>query len=185
MGFLRRVCGATLRDKVRSCEIRKALNVNPLLRTAISQLRWFGKRVLNIPQERLSRQVLLATHARGIGPELVKKYHVTWQHLRSCLVLSWCGAQKLSGISGDREVLRVLMGCCLRQPLERKSKDSARNKKWQNTRLRWAVAPLTQINKIFMKKRKQCFPEWYLLHYLCSVYIVTSCLSKFIAFPTE
>jgi len=29
MGFLRRVHGATLCDKVRSCEIRKTLNVEP------------------------------------------------------------------------------------------------------------------------------------------------------------
>jgi len=28
MGFLRRVRGVTLRNKVRSCEIRRALNVN-------------------------------------------------------------------------------------------------------------------------------------------------------------
>jgi len=32
MGFLRRVHGVELRDKVRSCEIRKALNVELLLR---------------------------------------------------------------------------------------------------------------------------------------------------------
>ena len=42
MGFLRRVHGVTLRDKVRSCEIRKSLNVQPLTRIERSQLRWFG-----------------------------------------------------------------------------------------------------------------------------------------------
>jgi len=31
MGFLRRVHGVALRDKVRSCEIRRALNVESLL----------------------------------------------------------------------------------------------------------------------------------------------------------
>jgi len=31
--------GATLRDKLRSCEIRRALNVEPLLQIKISQLR--------------------------------------------------------------------------------------------------------------------------------------------------
>jgi len=31
MGYLPRVLGVTLRDKVRSCEIRKTLNVEPLL----------------------------------------------------------------------------------------------------------------------------------------------------------
>ena len=42
MGFLRRVHGVTLRDKVRSCEIRRAVNVELLLlRIKISQLRLF------------------------------------------------------------------------------------------------------------------------------------------------
>jgi len=39
MGFLRRVHGVTLRDKVRSCEIRRALNVELLLRIERSQRR--------------------------------------------------------------------------------------------------------------------------------------------------
>jgi len=60
MGFLRRVHDVTLRDKVRSCEIRKALNVVTLLWIERSQLRWFGH-VSRMPQERLARQVLLAT----------------------------------------------------------------------------------------------------------------------------
>jgi len=42
MGDLRRVHGVTLRDKVRGCEIRKTLNVEPLLRIQRSNLRWFG-----------------------------------------------------------------------------------------------------------------------------------------------
>jgi len=43
MGFLRKVHGFTLHDKVRSCKIRKALNVEPLfLQSERSQLRWFG-----------------------------------------------------------------------------------------------------------------------------------------------
>jgi len=32
MGFLRRLHGMTLRDKVRSCDICKGVNVSPLLR---------------------------------------------------------------------------------------------------------------------------------------------------------
>jgi len=36
VGFLRRVHGVTLRDKLRNCEIRKALNVEPLLRIEVS-----------------------------------------------------------------------------------------------------------------------------------------------------
>jgi len=40
MEFLRRVHGVTLRDKVRSCEIRKALNVEPLLRIEFPAMVW-------------------------------------------------------------------------------------------------------------------------------------------------
>jgi len=72
MGFLRRVHGVTLRDKVRSCEIRKALNVEPLLRTERSQLRWFG----HVP--RMSQETLLATPTgkRPRGRALIT--FVTW-----------------------------------------------------------------------------------------------------------
>ena len=59
-GVLRRVHGMTLRDKMRSCEISEALNVEPLLRTERFQLRWFGH-VNRMPLERLMKQVLLAT----------------------------------------------------------------------------------------------------------------------------
>jgi len=40
--FLRRVHGVVFRDKVRSCETRKAVNVEPYPRIEISQLRCFG-----------------------------------------------------------------------------------------------------------------------------------------------
>jgi len=50
----------TLRDKLRSCEIRKALNVEQrLLRIERSQLRWFDH-VTRMFQKKLTRQVLLA-----------------------------------------------------------------------------------------------------------------------------
>ena len=58
MRFLRRVRGVTMLDKVRSSEIRKSLNVDPLLlRIEKSQLRWFGH-VSRMPQERLPKQSL-------------------------------------------------------------------------------------------------------------------------------
>jgi len=34
--------GVTLREKMRSCEIRRALNIGPLLQIERSQLRWYG-----------------------------------------------------------------------------------------------------------------------------------------------
>ena len=62
--------GVTLRHIVRSCEIPRALNVEPLLRIDRSQLRWFGY-VSRMPHKRLARQVLLAK-PRESGPEVVQ-----------------------------------------------------------------------------------------------------------------
>ena len=60
MRFLRRIEGVTLFNKVRSSEIRKSLNIEPLLlRIERSQLRWFGH-VRRMPQERLPKQALFA-----------------------------------------------------------------------------------------------------------------------------
>ena len=43
MGFLRRISGLTLLDKVKSADIRKSLNIESLLfRLERSQLRWYG-----------------------------------------------------------------------------------------------------------------------------------------------
>ena len=67
MRFLRRIEGVTLFNKVRSSEIRKSLNIEPLLlRIERSQLRWFGH-VSRMPQERLPNQALL-TKANGRRP---------------------------------------------------------------------------------------------------------------------
>ena len=58
--FLRKIEGVTLFNKVRSSEIRKSLNIEPLLlRIERSQQRWFGH-VSRMPQERLPKQALLA-----------------------------------------------------------------------------------------------------------------------------
>ena len=60
MRFLQRIEGVTLFNKVRSSEIRKSLNIEPLfLRIERSQLRWFVH-VSRMPQERLPKQALLA-----------------------------------------------------------------------------------------------------------------------------
>jgi len=51
-------------DKVRSSEIRKSLNIEPLfLRIKISQLRWF-RHVSRMPRKRLPKQALLAKNKR-------------------------------------------------------------------------------------------------------------------------
>jgi len=60
VGYLRWVLGVTLRDKEHRSEIRKARGDKQLLLIERSQKRWFGH-VSNMPQERLTKQVLLAT----------------------------------------------------------------------------------------------------------------------------
>ena len=60
MEFLRVVHDVTLRDKVRSCENPKTLNVDPLLQIERSQLNWFGH-VFRMSQEILAIHVQLAT----------------------------------------------------------------------------------------------------------------------------
>ena len=58
--FFQKIEGVALFNKVRSSDIRKCLNIEPLLlRIKRFQLRWFGH-VSRMPQERLSNQALLA-----------------------------------------------------------------------------------------------------------------------------
>ena len=60
MGFLRRVAGLSLRDRVRSSVIRERLKVEPLLlRIERSQLRWFGH-LVRMPPGRLPGEVFWA-----------------------------------------------------------------------------------------------------------------------------
>ena len=89
-------------------EIRKAQNVKPLLRIERSQLRWFGN-VSRISQERLARQVLLATH-RGKQPRGLPR--TRWCDYISYLAWSRLGVERaeLSEIAVDREEFRVHLG---------------------------------------------------------------------------
>ena len=74
MRFLRRIEGVALFNKVRSSEIRKSLNIEPLLlRIERSQLRWFGH-VSRMPQERLTKQAL---HAKANGRRPVGRPRTT------------------------------------------------------------------------------------------------------------
>ena len=60
MGFLRRISGFTLLDKVKSTDIREFLDVEPLLlRLERSQLRWYGH-VSRMTDDRTAHQLLLA-----------------------------------------------------------------------------------------------------------------------------
>jgi len=115
MGFLRRVHSVTLRDKVRSCKNRRALNVESLLlRIKRSQPHWFGH-VYRMPHERLARQVLLAkpTAKRSRG-----RLRIRWIDYISDLTWSGLGVEpaELPEIAVDREVFRVLLGLLPRDP---------------------------------------------------------------------
>uniref|UniRef100_A0A8D0DB40 C2H2-type domain-containing protein n=1 Tax=Sander lucioperca TaxID=283035 RepID=A0A8D0DB40_SANLU len=67
MGFLRRVAGVFLRDRVRSSVIREELGVEPLLlRVERSQLRWFGH-LVRMPPGRLPREVFQARPFHNIS----------------------------------------------------------------------------------------------------------------------
>ena len=61
--------------KVRSSEVRKSLNIEPLLlRIERSQLRWFGH-VSRMPQKRLPKQAL---HAKANGRRPVGRSSTRW-----------------------------------------------------------------------------------------------------------
>ena len=90
--------GAALCDKLRSCEIRRALNVELLLRTERSKPRYFCH-VSGMPKERLASQVLLVKPT-GKSAQRSSKDQVEWLHLRPCLVRSW------------RWATRTIWNCC-------------------------------------------------------------------------
>ena len=61
MGFLRRISGLTLLDKVKGADIRESLNIESLLlRLDRSQLRWYGH-VTRMFQKRIAKKLLCST----------------------------------------------------------------------------------------------------------------------------
>ena len=67
IGFLRKLAGLSLRDKVRSSDIQRELGVEPLvLHVDRCQLRWHG-RLIRMPPGRLPVEVFGACPA-GRGP---------------------------------------------------------------------------------------------------------------------
>ena len=87
-----------------NCEICKALNVKPLLRTDRSQLRWFGY-VTRTSHERLARQVLLSTPT-GKRPRSRPRTRLSDYISKIC----WCTveAAEVSEIAFDRAVFRAI-----------------------------------------------------------------------------
>ena len=115
MRFLRRIEGVTLFNKVRSSEIRKSLNIEPLLlRIERSQLRWFGH-VSRMPQERLPKQALLA---KAYGRRPVGRPRTRWtDHIED---LGWnrlgLRPSEMMEVMEDREVWRLNLELLPPQP---------------------------------------------------------------------
>lgn len=103
MSFLRRVAGLSLRDRVRSSDIRERLGVEPLLlRIERSQLRWFGH-LVRMPSGRLPGEVFRAcpTGRRPRG-----RPRTRWRDYVSRLAWERLGIppEELEKVAGEREV---------------------------------------------------------------------------------
>ena len=115
MRFLRRIEGVTLFNKVRSSEIRKSRNIEPLLlQIERSQLRWFGH-VSRMPQERLPKQALFA---KANGKRPVGRPRTRWtDHIED---LGWnrlgLRPSEMMEVMEDREVWRLNLELLPPQP---------------------------------------------------------------------
>ncbi|KAF7652554.1 hypothetical protein LDENG_00095270 [Lucifuga dentata] len=108
MRFLRRVSGLTLRDRVRSSDIREGLGVELLLlRIERSQLRWFGH-LIRMPPGRFPREVF---QARPTGKRSRGRPRTRWRNYISRLAWEHLGVpqEELEGLAGDREVRTGLL----------------------------------------------------------------------------
>ena len=118
MRFLQRILGVTLFKKVYSSEVRKSLNIEPLLLgIERSQLRWFGH-VSRMPQERLPKQALLAK-ANGRRP--VGRPITRWTDYIEDLGWNRLGlhSSKMMDVIEDREVWRLNLELLPPQPLRK------------------------------------------------------------------
>ena len=133
MRFLRRIEGVTLFNKVRSSEIQKSPNSEPLLlQIERSQLIWFGH-VSRMPQERLPKQAL---HAKANGRRPVGRPRTRWTDYIENLGWNRLGLRpsEMMEVMEDREVWRLNLELLPPQPWRKsgqwrkKKKISASNK---------------------------------------------------------
>jgi len=116
MRFLRRIEGVTLFNKMRSSEIRKSLNIKPLLlRIERSQLRWFGH-VSRMAHKRLPKQALLAK-VKGKRP--VGRPRTRWQDHIEDLGWSRSGLQpsEMLAVVAERDMWLLNLELLPPQPL--------------------------------------------------------------------
>jgi len=113
-GIFSKSPGVTLRDKVRSCEIRRALKVEPLLRIEGAQIYWFG----HLPEcpTKDWRGNFCWLNPRKSGSEVVQRPR--WSDFISNLAGSRRGVEPAepSEIAVGRETLQVLLGLLPSQP---------------------------------------------------------------------
>ena len=107
MGFLRRVAGVSLRDRVRSSAIREELRVELLLCVERSQLRWFGH-LVRMPPGRLPREVF---QARPAGRRPRGRPRTRWRDYISTLAWEGLGIpqSELANVAREREVWGPLL----------------------------------------------------------------------------
>ena len=108
MGFLRRVAGVSLRDRVRSLVTREGLGVEPLLLCVErSQLRWF-RHLVRMPPGRIPREVFQA-HPAGRRPR--GRPRTRWRDYISTLAWERLGIpqSELADVAGKREVWGTLL----------------------------------------------------------------------------
>ncbi|KAJ8011838.1 hypothetical protein DPEC_G00062440 [Dallia pectoralis] len=108
MGFLRKVAGLSLRDRVRSSIIREELGVEPLLLCIErSQLRWFGH-LVRMPPGRLPREVF---QARPAGRRPRGRPRTRWRDYISTLAWERLGIpqSELANVAREREVWGPLL----------------------------------------------------------------------------
>ena len=91
MAFLRRVHGVMFCDKMCSCEIRKDLNVEPLLfRIKRYQLSWFS----HVTRMYHDSEASPAGYTHGKAAQRSSKDQVEWLHHQIFLISSWFGASR-------------------------------------------------------------------------------------------
>ena len=106
MGFMRRISGLTLLDKVKSAYTRESLNIEALLlRLERSQLRWYGH-VTRMSQKRTAKKLLCST---PIGRRPRGRPRTRWRDYVEDLSWSRPGipAEHLSFVAEDRDAWRI------------------------------------------------------------------------------
>ena len=106
MGFLQRISGLTLLDKIKSADICESLNIKSLLlRLERSQLRWYGH-VTRMSRERAAKKLLCLT---PIGRRPRGRPRTRWRDYIEDLSWSCLGipAEHQSFVAEDRDAWRI------------------------------------------------------------------------------